>query len=214
MSNNPHILSHPLVNTRLAKLRQASTTPKEFREGIHDLSIMLGYEASRDLEETPFQGRSPIATFAGSIVKPRVGLTPILRAGLGMADGLLTLFPEAPVYHLGIYREKVSLQPVEYYSKLPESPPVDLVFVLDPLIATGGTAAAALHMIKDWGIPANKIKLLCILASEVGLKKVQAQFPDVEIWVAATDPQLTSDGLIWPGLGDTGDRLNNTGKEQ
>ncbi|KAH9173438.1 UDP-N-acetylglucosamine 1-carboxyvinyltransferase [Lactarius sanguifluus] len=217
MSNNLHVLSHPLVNTRLAKLRQVSTTSKEFREGIHDLSIMLGYEASRDLEETPFQGRSPIATFTGSVVKPRVGLTPILRAGLGMADGLLTLFPCAPVYHLGIYREKVSLQPVEcksvHYSKLPESPPVDLVFVLDPLIATGGTATAALHMIADWGIPVSKIKLLCILASEVGLKNVQSRFPGVEIWVAATDPQLTSDGLISPGLGDTGDRLNNTAKE-
>jgi len=182
-------------------------------QGIHDLSIMLGYEASRDLEETPFQGRSPIAPFTGSVVKPRVGLTPILRAGLGMTDALLSLFPEAPVYHLGIYREKVSLQPVEYYSKLPASPPVDLVFILDPLIATGGTALAALQMITDWGIPVSKIKLLCILASEVGLKNVQAHFPGVEIWVAATDPHLTKDGLISPGLGDTGDRLNNTVKE-
>lgn len=213
MSNNLHVLTHPLVNTRLAKLRQVSTTSKEFREGIHDLSIMLGYEASRDLEETPFQGRSPIDAFTGSVVKPRVGLTPILRAGLGMSDGLLTLFPEAPVYHLGIYREKVSLQPVEYYSKLPASPPVDLIFVLDPLIATGGTATAALNMITDWGIPVSKIKLLCILASEVGLKHVQTQFPGIEIWVAATDPQLTGDGLISPGLGDTGDRINNTAKE-
>ncbi|KAI9467247.1 putative uracil phosphoribosyltransferase [Lactarius psammicola] len=151
-------------------------------QGIHDLSIMLGYEASRDLEETPFQGRSPIGAFTGSVIKPRVGLTPILRAGLD-------------------------------YSKLPASPPVDLVFILDPLIATGGTATAALHMITDWGIPVSKIKLLCILASEVGLKHVQSQFPGVEIWVAATDPQLTSDGLISPGLGDTGDRLNNTAKE-
>ncbi|KAI0306947.1 armadillo/beta-catenin/plakoglobin [Multifurca ochricompacta] len=208
-----NLLSHPLVNTRLAKLRQVSTTSKEFREGIHDLSIMLGYEASRDLEEIAVHGQSPISAFTGSVVKPRVGLTPILRAGLGMSDGLLTLFPEAPVYHLGIFREKVTLQPVEYYSKLPASPPVDLVFLLDPLIATGGTAIAALNMITDWGIPVNKIKLLCILASKSGLDNVLSSFPGIEIWAAAVDPNLTPDGLISPGLGDTGDRLNNTVKE-
>ncbi|KAI0291703.1 armadillo beta-catenin plakoglobin [Russula brevipes] len=210
MSGNIHVLSHPLVNTRLAKLRQVSTTPKEFREGIHELSVMLGYEASRDLEETTVHGHSPISPFTGTVVKPRVGLTPILRAGLGMTDALLTLFPDAPVYHLGIYREKVSLQPVEYYSKLPASPPIDLVFLLDPLIATGGTATAALHMVTDWGIPINKIKLLCILGSEQGLKHLSDQFPGIEIWVAAVDPLLTKDGLISPGLGDTGDRINNT----
>ncbi|KAH9998390.1 UDP-N-acetylglucosamine 1-carboxyvinyltransferase [Russula vinacea] len=213
MPATTHILSHPLVNTRLAKLRQLSTTSKEFREGIHELSIMLGYEATRDLEEISVQGQSPISTFTGSVVKPRVGLTPILRAGLGMTEGLLTLFPDAPVYHLGIYREKVSLQPVEYYSKLPPSPPIDLVFLLDPLIATGGTATAALHMITDWGIPLNKIKLLCILASSEGLKHLSEQFPGIEIWAAAVDPHLTKDGLISPGLGDTGDRLNNTARE-
>jgi len=213
MPDNIHVLSHPLVNTRLAKLRQVSTTSKEFREGIHELSIMLGYEASRGLEEINVHGQSPISPFTGSVVKHRVGFTPILRAGLGMTDALLTLFPDAPVYHLGIYREKVSLQPVEYYSKLPASPPVDLVFLLDPLIATGGTATAALHMILDWGIPTNKIKLLCILASKQGLEHLSRQFPGIEIWVAAVDPLLTEDGLISPGLGDTGDRLNNTARE-
>ncbi|KAI0282336.1 UDP-N-acetylglucosamine 1-carboxyvinyltransferase [Russula aff. rugulosa BPL654] len=195
---NVHVLSHPLVNTRLAKLRQVSTTSKEFREGIHELSIMVGYEASRDLEEISVQG----AWIHAHITR-----------GLGMTDGLLTLFPDAPVYHLGIYREKVSLQPVEYYSKLPPSPPIDLVFLLDPLIATGGTATAALHMITDWGIPLNKIKLLCILASEEGLKNLSRQFPGLEVWAAAVDPHLTKDGLISPGLGDTGDRLNNTARE-
>jgi len=208
-----HVLSHPLVNTRLAKLRQVSTSSKEFREGIHELSTMLGYEASRNLEEVAVQGQSPISAFTGSVVKPRVGFTPILRAGLGMTDALLTLFPDAPVYHLGIFREKVSLQPVEYYSKLPASPPVDMVFLLDPLIATGGTAMAALNMVTDWGIPQNKIKLLCILGSEQGLRQVSVSFPSIEIWVAAVDPLLTKDGLISPGLGDTGDRLNNTIKE-
>ncbi|KAI0053070.1 PRTase-like protein [Auriscalpium vulgare] len=213
MSTNIHVLSHPLVSARLSKLRQTSTSSKEFREGIHDLGIMLGYEASRDLEQESFQGQTPVSSFTGTAVKPRIGLTPILRAGLGLTNALLTLFPEAPVYHLGIYREKISLNPVEYYSKLPAQPPIDLCYLLDPLIATGGTAIAALNMITDWGIPVSKIKLLCVLASEDGLAHVQKEFPGIEIWVAGVDSHLTGDGLILPGLGDTGDRLYGTVKE-
>lgn len=209
-----HVLAHPLVNARLSTLRKATSTAKEFREGIHDVSLILGIEASRDLEEESFSGQTPIAPFTGTSIKPRIGITPILRAGLGMTDALLSLFPEAPVFHLGIFREKVSLQPVEYYSKLPAVPPVDLVYLLDPLIATGGTACAALAMISDWGVPVTKIKLLCVLASKNGLEAVQAQYPGLEIWVAAVDPLLNLNGLISPGLGDTGDRLNNTLKEQ
>jgi len=129
---------------------------------------------------------------------------------LGMTDALLKLFPSAPVYHLGIYREKATLHPVEYYSKLPPTPPVDQVILLDPLIATGGTACAALAMIEDWGIPAKNIKLLCIIGSEMGLHRVQRSYPDLELWVAGVDPVLTDNGIIIPGLGDTGDRLFNT----
>ncbi|TEB35583.1 armadillo/beta-catenin/plakoglobin [Coprinellus micaceus] len=210
MANTINILSHPLVNAELSKLRQRATSPKEFREGIRNISSFLGYEASRNLEQESFEGETPVGKFTGQVIKPRVGLTPILRAGLGMTDALLELFPDAPVYHLGIYREKVTLAPVEYYSKLPPSPPVDHVFLLDPLIATGGTACAALAMILDWGIPVNKIKLLCVLASEEGLKHVQAEYPDLELWVAAVDKELTREGIIYPGLGDTGDRLYNT----
>ncbi|KII95330.1 hypothetical protein PLICRDRAFT_96504 [Plicaturopsis crispa FD-325 SS-3] len=203
-------VSHPIVNARLSKLRQTSTTSKEFREGIHDISLILGIEATRQLEEETLEGQTPVGPFTGSVVKPRIGLTPILRAGLGMTDALLSLFPAAPVYHLGLFREKVSLQPVEYYSKLPPSPPIDTCFLLDPLIATGGTACAALSMIVDWGIPVSQIKLLCVLGSEAGLKQVQKEYPELEIWVAGIDPELTADGLISPGLGDTGDRLFNT----
>ncbi|EIM88133.1 UDP-N-acetylglucosamine 1-carboxyvinyltransferase [Stereum hirsutum FP-91666 SS1] len=210
MSSKVHVLSHPLVSARLSKLRLTSTSAKEFREGIHAIASMLGYEASRGLETAPYEGKSPIATFTGTVITPRIGLTPILRAGLGMTEALLELYPDAPVYHLGLYREKVTLQPVEYYSKLPSEPPIDECWILDPLIATGGTALSALHMIVEWGVPLSKIKLLCVLASEDGLKHVQAQFPDVEIWVAGVDPLLTEQGLISPGLGDTGDRLNNT----
>ncbi|KAF8076250.1 armadillo/beta-catenin/plakoglobin [Lyophyllum atratum] len=205
-----NVLSHPIVNAELSKLRQTSTGPKEFREGIHQISLILGLEATRTLEESSFQGETPVGPFTGTVIKPRIGLTPILRAGLGMTDALLTLFPAAPVYHLGLFREKVTLQPVEYYSKLPPSPPVDQVFLLDPLIATGGTACAALAMIVDWGIPVKDVKLLCVLASREGFAHVQAEYPDLEIWVAGVDEVLTSEGIISPGLGDTGDRLFST----
>ncbi|KAF9055074.1 armadillo/beta-catenin/plakoglobin [Hymenopellis radicata] len=203
-------LTHPVVNAQLSKLRQSSTTSKEFREGIHHISLVLGLEATRSLEEETFHGQTPVGPFTGTVIKPRVGLTPILRAGLGMTDALLTLFPEAPVYHLGLFREKSTLQPVEYYSKLPPSPPVDIVFLLDPLIATGGTAVAALTMIVDWGIPITNVKLLAVLGSSEGLAHVQAEFPELEIWIAGIDETLTAQGLISPGLGDTGDRLFNT----
>ncbi|KAI0774033.1 UDP-N-acetylglucosamine 1-carboxyvinyltransferase [Fomes fomentarius] len=203
MSEKVHVLAHPVVNARLSKLRQMSTSGKEFREGIHDISLILGIEASRDLEEESFQGQTPVGPFTGSVIKPTIGLAPILRAGMGMTDALLNLFPAARVYHLGIFREKVSLQPVEYYAKLPPTVTVDQVFLLDPLIATGGTACAALNMLLEWGVAVNKIKLLCVLASQDGLKHVQTQFPGVEIWVSAVDPHLTPTGLISPGLGDT-----------
>lgn len=210
MANKLNILSHPLVHTELSKLRQASTTAKEFREGIRTISLFLGYEASRTLEQQSFEGTTPVGPFSGTTIKPRIGLTPILRAGLGMTDALLELFPAAPVYHLGLYREKVTLQPVEYYSKLPPSPPIDQVYLLDPLLATGGTVCAALAMIVDWGIPVKNVKLLCVLASEEGLQHVQSEYPELELWVAAVDKTLTAEGIISPGLGDTGDRLYNT----
>ncbi|KAF9057710.1 armadillo/beta-catenin/plakoglobin [Panaeolus papilionaceus] len=212
MSNkgSVNILSHPLINAELSKLRERTTSAKEFREGIETVSFMLGYEASRDLEEETFPGETPVASFTGSKIKPRIGLTPILRAGLGMTDALLRLYPSAPVYHLGLYRDRSTLQPVEYYSKLPQNPPIDRVFLLDPLIATGGTACAAVTMINEWGIDTSKVKLLCVLASEDGLKNIQKTHPDLEIWVAGADGTLTPEGFISPGLGDTGDRLFNT----
>ncbi|KAJ3575170.1 hypothetical protein NP233_g1296 [Leucocoprinus birnbaumii] len=180
------------------------------KQGIERISFILGYEASKDLQTETFQGQTPVSTFQGERIKAKVALTPILRAGLGMTDALLSLYPDAPVYHLGLFREKVTLQPVEYYSKLPPSPPCDQVFLLDPLIATGGTAIAALTMITEWGISVNRIKLLSVLASQEGLDHIKAQYPELEIWVAGIDPVLTGEGIISPGLGDTGDRLFNT----
>ncbi|KAJ6599197.1 putative uracil phosphoribosyltransferase [Mycena vulgaris] len=223
---NVNILSHPIANAELSKLRRTTTTSKEFRESVNNISLILGLEASRNLEEETFTDQSPVGPFTGTVVKPRIGLTPILRAGLGndrcsfdavsvrMSTAVVrvphTAFSDAPIYHLGLFREKVTLQPVEYYSKLPPSPPIDMVFLLDPLIATGGTACAALSMIADWGMPIEKVKLLCVLASQEGLHHVQAEFPALEIWVAGVDQTLTPQGLISPGLGDAGDRLFNT----
>ncbi|KAG6903381.1 hypothetical protein C0995_013134 [Termitomyces sp. Mi166 len=208
--------------------RLALRSSERRMKGINKISFILGIEATRTLEQSSFEGRTPVGPFTGTTVKPRIGLTPILRAGLGMTDALvcsslkpkiknrdilpmhdqLSLFPNAPVYHLGLFREKVTLQPVEYYSKLPSSPPVDQVFLLDPLIATGGTACAALTMIVDWGIPVKDIKLLCVLASSQGLAHVQSEYPDLEaqqcqIWAAGVDQELTPEGFISPGLGDT-----------
>jgi len=209
-STKLHVLSHPVVRSKVTVLRQSDTSPRDFRENVTDLSYILGIEASRDLPEVKVQGTTPVSTFIGSKIAPTIGLLPILRAGLGMTDALLSLFPMAKVYHLGLFREKVSLQPVEYYSKLPKQPNVDQVFLLDPLIATGGTVCAALNMIKDWGYPTDRVKVLTILASQAGLQKVQEEFHGVEIWVAAVDEVLTAQGIISPGLGDAGDRIFNT----
>ncbi|KAI5124857.1 hypothetical protein M0805_007290 [Coniferiporia weirii] len=203
MPGKTNILSHPVVNAKLSQLRQTSTSTKEFREGIRQISTFLAIEASRSLEESTFEGTTPVAPFTGKVIKPRIGLTPILRAGLGMTESLLDLFPTAKVYHIGLFREKISLQPVEYYSKLPSEVTVDVCYLLDPLVATGGTACAALQMLIDWGLPIKNIKLLCVLASEAGLKKVSEEFPDLEIWAAAVDHTLTPEGIITPGLGDT-----------
>ncbi|TDL29613.1 PRTase-like protein, partial [Rickenella mellea] len=210
MSGKLTVVSHPLVNAQLSQLRQTTASSKQFRDGIRQISYFLGIESSRTLDEISFEGTTPVGPFTGKAIKPRIGLTPILRAGLGMTEAMLDLFPTAHVYHIGLFREKISLQPVEYYSKLPTVPTVDLCYLLDPLVATGGTACAALQMLVDWGLPVSNIKLLAVLGSETGLQRVRAEFPDIDIWVASVDPELTADGLIKPGLGDTGDRLFST----
>ncbi|KZT53567.1 armadillo/beta-catenin/plakoglobin [Calocera cornea HHB12733] len=210
LNPNTHLISHPVVSAKLTALRSTAASPKTFREGVRDVSLFLAIEASRDLPlfEIPLQ--TPITQTVGTLLASRIGVVPILRAGLGMADGLLPLFPDANVFHVGLFREKATLQPVEYYSKLPESVEVDLVYIVDPLIATGGTACAAVTMIVEWGVPIQNIRFLAILASAPGLQRIHGEFPDLHVWVAAVDPELTDHGLISPGLGDTGDRLFNT----
>ncbi|GJJ07514.1 hypothetical protein Clacol_001716 [Clathrus columnatus] len=193
MSSKIHVLSHPVINAKLSLLRKAETSSKEFRECINDISYILGIEATRDLEETTFEGQTTAvgAKYTGKTIAGTIGITPILRAGLGMTDALLNLLPSARLYHIGLFREKVSLQPVEYYSKL-HRPAVDQCILLDPMVATGGTACAAIEMLLDWGLRPSK----------EGLRTIQHRYPNLEIWVAAVDDELTADGIVKPGLGD------------
>ncbi|GAA5842255.1 hypothetical protein JCM8208_005071 [Rhodotorula glutinis] len=206
-----NVLSHPIVQAKLSELRDARTSSHRFRALVKELSTVLGIEASRELPVKDVPGlKSPIASYTGKAIAPRVGLTPILRAGIGMTDPMLDLFPDASVFYLGLFREKVSLQPVEYYQKLPKTVTVDTLFLLDPLIATGGTAIAAISILLDWGLDVSQIKLLCILGSKPGLQKVAEAYPGLDIYACAIDEELSEDGYIVPGLGDSGDRLFST----
>ncbi|KAL7424952.1 hypothetical protein Q5752_000639 [Cryptotrichosporon argae] len=206
-----NVAAHPLVAAKLTQLRLHDLPPKDFREGVRSVASMMIYEASRSLPLADVPNlQSPIAEFTGQAVPLRIGLSPILRAGIGMTDAALDLFPDATVLHLGLFRDKVSLQAIEYYSKLPTDVTADLVFVLDPLIATGGTAVAAIGMLVEWGLHPSQIRLVSVLGSRKGVEHVAAQFPDVEIYIGAIDEELTSQGYISPGLGDAGDRLYNT----
>ncbi|ORY34889.1 uracil phosphoribosyltransferase-domain-containing protein [Naematelia encephala] len=211
-SSNLHVISHPLVTSKLTELRAHDLPAKDFRDGVKSIASMLVFEASRELPLAPVPGlQSPISEFTGYTIPLRIGLSPILRAGIGMTDAALDLFPDATVLHLGLFRDKVSLQAVEYYSKLPTNVTADLVFLLDPLIATGGTAIAALTMLTEWGLSQSQIKVVSVLGSRVGVQNVQNEFPDVQIWIGAVDDELTDRGYIKPGLGDAGDRLFSTG---
>ncbi|KAK4703016.1 uracil phosphoribosyltransferase, partial [Phenoliferia sp. Uapishka_3] len=203
-----NIISHPVLQHKLTQLRDANTPSPEFRRLVKEISTILGVEASRTLELKEVPGlQSPIAPFTGQAIAHRIGISPILRAGIGMTDSILDLFPTASVFYLGLFREKVSLQPVEYYQKLPALPTVDTLFLLDPLVATGGTAIAAVSMLLDWGLKIENIKLLVLLGSKPGLEKVAEECPGLEIYVGGVDEQLTAEGMIHPGLGDSGDRL-------
>ncbi|GAA5822085.1 hypothetical protein JCM3770_007012 [Rhodotorula araucariae] len=206
-----NVVSHPLVQAKLSELRDRRTSSHRFRALVKELSTVLGIEASRNLAIKDVPGlQSPIAPYTGKAIAPRIGISPILRAGIGMTDSLLDLFPEASVFYLGLFREKVSLQPVEYYQKLPPAPTVDTLYLIDPLVATGGTAIAAISILLDWGLDISQIKLLSILGSKPGLQKVADAYPGLEIFACAVDDELSEDGYIVPGLGDSGDRLFST----
>jgi uracil phosphoribosyltransferase len=205
-----HISRHPAVLHKLAVLRDANTDPKKFREVVRELSWLLGYEALADVRVRPITVRTPMESMVGAELADRIGLVPILRAGLGMVDAMLELMPTAQVWHLGLFRDERTLRPVEYYNRLPDSATVDLCLILDPMLATGGSATAAIEVLKRWG--AARIKLVNLIAAPEGVDAVQSAHPDVAIHCAALDRELNGKGYIMPGLGDAGDRQFGTGK--
>jgi len=206
---NVFLSDHPLVKHKMAKLRDINTQPKKFRELIKEIAGLLTYEATLDLLIKPTEVETPIATAKGAELIEKIGLVPILRSGLGMVQGIWELMPSAEVWHIGIYRDEESLKPVEYYNKLPISPTVGVCLILDPMLATGGSASATIDILKRWGV--QRIKFLGIIAAPEGIHEVHKNHPEVPIHLAAIDERLNEDGYIVPGLGDAGDRQFGTG---
>lgn len=199
---------HPLVAHKLSILRDLGTEPKRFRELVRELTWLLGYEAMADLDTRTMQVTTPLEPITGWQVEPKVGLVPVLRAGLGMVDAMLELIPTAEVWHIGLYRDERTLKPVEYYNKLPDAATVQVCLILDPMLATGGSSAATVDILKQWG--AARIKQVSLIAAPEGVATLTGQHPDVDIHVAAVDRQLNERGYILPGLGDAGDRQFGT----
>lgn len=204
-----HESQHPLVRHKLTLLRNVTTEPKKFRQLIREVAILMAYEATEDLALSETTVESPMGSAQGYELKEKIGLVPILRAGLGMVDGIWEMMPGAEVWHIGLYRDEETLRPVFYYNKLPTSPTVQLCLVLDPMLATGGSAVAAVDMLKKWG--AERIKFVGILAAPEGIERLQEAHPDVAIYIAKVDERLNDIGYIVPGLGDAGDRQFGTG---
>jgi uracil phosphoribosyltransferase len=209
MTPQVHISPHPLVKHKMALLRDQRTDPKKFRELLREISIFLAYEATADLATESVSVTTPLGQSDAYRLQERVGLVPILRAGLGMVEGIWNMMPNAEVWHIGLRRDEQTLEPIEYYARLPVSPTVDLSLVLDPMLATGGSAIAAVDMLKGWG--ARRIKFVGVIASAQGVRHLSDAHPDVPLYLAAVDEELNSAGYIVPGLGDAGDRLFGTG---
>ncbi len=200
---------HPLVKHKLTLMRRKTTKPKKFRELIREVALLLCYEATADLGLTEIEVETPMGTAVGSELREKIGLVPILRAGLGMVDGIWEMMPGAEVWHIGLYRDEKTLKPVSYYNKLPTAPTVQVCLVLDPMLATGGSAIATIDILKKWG--AERIKFVGLLAAPEGIAALQAAHPDVPIHIAQIDSHLNDIGFIVPGLGDAGDRQFGTG---
>ncbi len=203
-----YVAEHPLVLHKLARLRHRDTPPPAFRELVYEVSQFLFYEATRDVRLRPVTVPTPLAPCATHEAAETVGLFPVLRAGLGMAQAMLDAFPEAAVWHLGLYRDEHTLKPVTYYNKLPASHGVDVGLVLDPMLATGGSAIAALEILKKAGVP--RVKFVGLIAAPEGVAALRAAHPDVPAFLAAVDERLNEIGYIVPGLGDAGDRQFGT----
>lgn len=202
------VMDHPLIAHKITMLRDENTCVKEFRELLNEISLLMGYEATKDLPLSEHPVKTPICETVGKVITKQVALVPILRAGLGMVDALMSLIPASKVGHVGLYRDPQTHKPVEYYCKLPTDIEERQVLVLDPMLATGGSASAAIDFIKKRG--AKKIKLMCIIAAPEGVSVIQKNHPDVDIYTAALDERLDERCYIVPGLGDAGDRLFGT----
>ena len=200
---------HPLVAAKLARLRDKGTEPKKFRELIREISLLLIYEATADLATAPGEVETPMGTAPCRDVVEKIGLIPILRAGLGMVEGVWEMLPGAEVWHIGIYRDEATLKPVQYYNKLPLEPRVSVCLILDPMLATGGSAVATADILKNWGV--KKIKFVGLIGAPEGINRMQQAHPDIPIHLAAVDDRLNEVGYILPGLGDAGDRQFGTG---
>ena len=205
---NVHVSSHPLIAHKLSKLRNVNTEPQKFRELVREISALMAYEATADLLTEPTQLQTPLQVTTGLILKEKIGLIPILRAGLGMVEGFWELVPSAEVWHIGIYRDEHSLKPVQYYNKLPLEPTVSVCLILDPMLATGGSATTTVDVLKRWGV--KKIKFVGLIGAPEGIEALNRAHPEVPIHLAAVDEKLNEHGYILPGLGDAGDRQFGT----
>lgn len=204
-----HIINHPMIQHKLTIMREKETGSKDFRELLTEISLLMGYEVTRDIPLEEVEIDTPICKMMAKKVSGRkLAIVPILRAGIGMVDGLLTLVPVAKVGHIGLYRNEETHKPVVYYCKLPEDIQERLVIVTDPMLATGGSSCDAIEMLKERGC--TNIRLMCLVAAPEGIAKVQEAHPDVDIFVASVDDHLNSDAYIVPGLGDAGDRIFGT----
>lgn len=204
-----HIIDHPLISHKLTLMRNKNTSSKDFRVLLNEISLLMGYEVTRDLPLKEIETQTPICTTKSKVISgKKLAIVPILRAGLGMVDGLLQLVPSARVGHIGLYRDPETLKPVEYYCKLPKDIENRNVIVVDPMLATGGSSAAALDFLKERGC--SNVKLMCLIAAPEGVKVVQEAHPDVDIYIAALDEKLNEKSYIVPGLGDAGDRIFGT----
>jgi uracil phosphoribosyltransferase len=203
-----HVSQHPLVRHKLTVLRDVATDHRAFRELVRELALLLCYEATQDLQLSPKTVTTPMGEAQGYKAEDEIGLVPILRAGLGLVEGVMELLPSVQVWHIGLYRDEKTLRPVQYYNRLPTEPTVNVCLVLDPMLATGGSAVATIDILKRWGV--SRIKYLGLIAAPEGVERLTTAHPDVPIHVAAVDERLNEIGFIVPGLGDAGDRQFGT----
>ena len=203
------IMDHPLIQHKIGIIRKKDTSSKEFREMISEIAMLMCYEATRDLKLEDVQIKTPICEMTGkSLAGKKLAIVPILRAGLGMVDGMLNMIPSAKVGHIGLYRDPQTYEPVEYYCKLPSDCDEREIFVVDPMLATGGSCIAALQMLKDKGV--KHIRFVCIIAAPEGVERMKKEHPDVDLYIGSLDEKLNDHGYIVPGLGDAGDRIFGT----